>query len=102
MNTRPISAELISFGVLFAGRVIQAVGAAVSKGWSDSLDWRKVSYTYKTGSAETSFSLVFLSENQQILWLDDLCMIKLGGSEDLVQNAGFEETPNGDADPAKD
>ncbi|MEC0227751.1 S-layer homology domain-containing protein [Paenibacillus alba] len=66
-------------------------------------DWQEVSYTYKTGSAETAFSLVFLSENEQILWLDDLSMTELGGNENLVQNAGFEETMNWDTtDPAKD
>ncbi|NOU65591.1 hypothetical protein GC096_16275 [Paenibacillus sp. LMG 31461] len=66
-------------------------------------DWREVSYTYKTGSAETAFTLVFLSENEQILWMDDLSMIELGGNENLVQNAGFEDTMDwGATDPDKE
>jgi hypothetical protein len=66
-------------------------------------DWQEVGYTYKTGAAETSFSLVFLSENQQTLWLDDLSMTETGGTENLVGNPGFEERVNWEgSDPAKD
>lgn len=59
-------------------------------------------YLYN-GISGTSFTLVFLSENDQTIWLDDVSMTDLGGEGNLIQNAGFEESMDwSTTDPDKD
>ncbi|WP_181592693.1 S-layer homology domain-containing protein [Paenibacillus sp. YN15] len=56
-------------------------------------DWQEISYTYTTGPAELSFTLILASENVQTLWLDDLRVTEQGSEVNLVRNPGFEQSP---------
>ncbi len=58
---------------------------------SGTYDWREVVYEYTTGSDETSYKLMIVSENIGTIWVDDIQVAKMGSSDNLVQNTGFEE-----------
>ncbi|RAU98158.1 S-layer homology domain-containing protein [Paenibacillus sp. YN15] len=65
-------------------------------------DWQEITYNYTTGAGETSFSFTVLSENEQIIWVDDLSAVEAGTDVNLMLNPGFEETVDLGDDPDKD
>lgn len=58
---------------------------------SGTYDWQEVTYEYTTGSQETSYKLMVVSENTGTIWVDDLWMGKAGSSVNLAANPGFED-----------
>ncbi|MBD2868594.1 S-layer homology domain-containing protein [Paenibacillus arenilitoris] len=63
--------------------------AYVPKG---SYDWKSKSMTIRTNPGQTSADFVFYFEDFTAdLWVDRLSVTKAGSTENLLQNAGFEE-----------
>ncbi|MEF2248516.1 S-layer homology domain-containing protein [Paenibacillus sp. IITD108] len=59
---------------------------------SGTYDWREVVYEYTTGANETSYKLMIVSENTGTIWIDDIQVLKVGSNDNLIKNAGFEES----------
>lgn len=57
---------------------------------SGTYDWQKITWTYTTSSSQSALDYRFLLQDTGTIWLDDLTLNRVGSTQNLIVNGGFE------------
>lgn len=57
---------------------------------SGTYDWQKITWTYTTSSSQSVLNYRFLLQDTGTIWLDDLALNRVGSTQNLIVNGGFE------------